>query len=116
MPGSILRSMLHETHDRVSLEIGRRIARDLSAHREWIELAKSNLERWSRQNSDAPALLRCYEEWRRMLNRPVEEISAALVAQTDEGQRLRQNSPFAGALSPAEVWQIKRQVHEATAA
>ena len=89
-------------------------ARGLSVHPEWMELARSNLDRWSHRNSHAPALLACYEEWRQILQRPVEEISATLTAQTDEGQRLRQNSPFAGVLSPAEVWQIKREAREAT--
>jgi hypothetical protein len=86
----------------------------LAAHPEWIELAKSNLDRWSRLNSDAPALLASYQEWREILQRPVEEIIATLIATTDEGQRLRQNSPFAGVLSPKEVCQIKRHIHETT--
>jgi CRISPR/Cas system-associated endoribonuclease Cas2 len=33
-----------------------------------------------------------------------------LCAETEEGQRLRQNSPFAGVLSPAEVWEIKSRL------
>jgi len=39
-----------------------------------------------------------------------------LIAETDEGQRLRQNSPFAGVHRPQEVWQIKSQIrhHETT--
>ncbi|MGN6367500.1 MAG: hypothetical protein ACTHN5_04495 [Phycisphaerae bacterium] len=108
--------MLHQTHDRISLELARRIAQGLPAHPEWLDLAKSNLDRWSQLNHDAPALLSCYQEWRQLLARPVPEISAALIAETDHAQRLRQNSPFAGALSPAEVWHIKRQVHETPAA
>ena len=105
--------MLHRTHDAVGLEIGRRIAGGLPQHPEWIELARSNLARWSRLNSGAPGLLGCYAEWQQILQRPMEQIVAILTAESDEGQRLRQNSPFAGVLSPREVWQIKRQVHEA---
>ena len=108
--------MSHQAHDAVGLEIGRRVALGLSQHPEWIELAKSNLDRWSRLNRDAPGLLGCYQEWRQLLDRPLEEISAAPTTQTEQGQRLRQNSPFAGVLSPHQVWEIKRQVHEATAA
>jgi len=33
-----------------------------------------------------------------------------LTTQSDEGQRLRQNSPFAGVLPPQEVWEIKRRM------
>lgn len=103
--------------DRVSLEIGRRVAAELPHRPEWLVLARDNLDRWSRINSNAPGLLRCYAEWLALLDRPLAEVLSVLIAETDEGQRLRQNSPFAGALSPAEVWDIKRRArHEQTAA
>ncbi len=107
--------MGHELQDRASLEMGRRIAAGLPEHPEWIELARRNLKRWAERNADTPSLLRCYAEWSALLELPVSEICAILTAQTDEGQRLRQNSPFAGVLSPQEVWDIKRRCrHEAT--
>ena len=99
--------MGHEIQDQVSLELAKRIAAGLPSHPEWLELAYANLERWSRQNQDAPALLRCYAEWRQLLSRPLAEIIAILIEESDEAQRLRQNSPFAGALKPREVWEIK---------
>jgi len=108
--------MLHEVHDAVGLELARRIAEGLKAHPEWMALAKGNLERWSRLNADAPGLLACYREWRGILERPVEEVMGVLLDPTDEGQRLRQNSPFAGALAPAEVWEIKRKIRETSRA
>jgi CRISPR/Cas system-associated endoribonuclease Cas2 len=37
----------------------------------------------------------------------VHDICLILSAETEEGQRLRQNSPFAGVLSAEEVWEIK---------
>ena len=108
--------MQHEVHDRVSLEMAQRVAAGLANHPEWIELARANLDSWSSRNADSPGLLRCYEEWRGLLGLPVEQLSAVLVAETDQGQRLRQNSPFVGVLPPAEVWEIKRRHHEATRA
>src|SRR5437667_259532 len=69
--------------------------------------------------NDAPALIRCYREWMAILERPLGEICQILCADTEEGRRLRQNSPFAGVLPPAEVWSIKaaiRQRHAKTAA
>ena len=87
--------MGHEVQDQVSLELGKRVAAGLAKHPEWLELARANLDRWSRQNHDAPALLRCYDE---------------LTETSGEGQRLRQNSPFAGVLSPKEVWEIKSRL------
>jgi hypothetical protein len=101
--------MGHELQDQVSLEMARRVAVGLPNHPEWLELARKNLQRWSEQNQDSPSLLRCYAEWTQLLSLPAQEIARILTEQTDEGQRLRQNSPFVGVLSPREVWEIKSQ-------
>ncbi|HEY1717045.1 MAG TPA: hypothetical protein VGH42_01975 [Verrucomicrobiae bacterium] len=107
--------MNHEVQDSISLELAQRIASGLPLHPEWLDFACANLERWSRLNSNSPSLLRCYDEWERLLQRNVSEICATLTAETEEGQRLRQNSPFAGILSPDEVWEIKSRHRHATA-
>jgi hypothetical protein len=100
----------------VSLELARRIAAGLPRHPEWIELARANLRRWSEQNRNAPSLLRCYKEWQQLLLQPVTEIIRALTAETEDGQTLRQNSPFAGALPASEVWKIKSFFRHAASA
>ncbi|MDZ4803332.1 MAG: hypothetical protein SGI90_00540 [Candidatus Eisenbacteria bacterium] len=102
--------MSHELHDAISLEIGRRVANRLQATPALIDVARSNLARWSRLNADAPSLLRCYDEWQEILAWPLNDVCELLRAQTDEAQRLRQNSPFAGVLPPAEVWSIKSEI------
>ena len=106
--------MNHELQDLVSLELARRVAERLRASPVPLAAAQANLDRWSRQNAEAPSLLRCYAEWREILQRPIEDICEVLCAETDDGQRLRQNSPFAGVLSPAEVWEIKSRLRHAT--
>jgi hypothetical protein len=106
--------MNHEVQDSISFELARRIASGLPLHPEWLEVARANLERWSRLNSKTPSLLRCYDEWDKLLERSVSEICAALTDETDEGQRLRQNSPFVGVISPDEVWEIKSRHRHAT--
>jgi len=106
----------HEVQDAVSLELARRIATGLPQHPEWLDVARANLERWSRQNRNAPSLLRCYAEWLELLACPVAEICEALIAESETGQRLRQNSPFAGVLPPEEVWEIKSRLRHATSA
>ena len=105
--------MNHRFQDLVSLELARRIASGLPAHPQWLDLARGNLDRWTRQNSNAPSLLRCYDEWRVLLQRPVTEICAVLTAETEESDRLRHNSPFAGALPASEVWEIKARLRHA---
>jgi hypothetical protein len=108
--------MSHLKHDNIGFALARHIAEGLQQHPEWILLARDNLDRWAQQNAHAPSLLASYQEWRTVLERPVEDIVAALLNPADGGQRLRQNSPFAGVLPPAEVWRIKRQAHETTPA
>jgi hypothetical protein len=104
----------HELLDGISLELGRRTAARLQQQPELLSVAEKNLARWSRQNADAPALLRCYAEWRELLNRPLVEICEVLSGETEEACRLRQNSPFAGVLNAREVWGIKEHFRNAT--
>lgn len=96
--------------------MGRRVALRLRQQPELIQIARDNLSRWSQLNANATALLRCYAEWREILNRPLGDVCAVLVSETEEGQRLRQNSPFAGVLSAREVWELKQEFHHATTA
>lgn len=107
--------MNHLETDQVSLELARRVAERLRRHPELVDFARANLVRWSRQNARAPALLRCYAEWRQILSRPVEEICEVLCAESDDSQRLRQSSPFAGVIPPSEVWKIKSRFRHAPA-
>jgi hypothetical protein len=99
--------MKHSETDQVSIEIARRVVNRLRGQPELVEFARANLVRWSQQNSSAPSLLRCYAEWQEILSRPVDEICDLLCSKSDNAQRLRQNSPFAGVLSPAEVLEVK---------
>ena len=111
--------MTHDLQDAISLELARRVVVRLRASPSLLDVARANLARWSRQNADAPSLLRCYAEWQAILAFPLDEVCDLLCAETEEGQRLRQNSPFAGVLPPAEVWTIKaaiRKRHAKTAA
>ena len=111
--------MTHDLQDAISFELARRVVVRLRASPGLLDVAHDNVTRWSRQNADAPSLLRCYAEWRNILNRPLDEVCDLLCAETEEARRLRQNSPFAGVLPPAEVWSIKaalRERHAKTAA
>jgi hypothetical protein len=107
--------MNHSETDQVSLELARRVAERIRWQPEVIDFARANLVRWSQQNTSAPSLLRCYAEWQQILSRPLEEICTLLCSESDNAQRLRQNSPFAGVLSPAEVWEVKSRFRHATA-
>ncbi len=100
--------MQHELHDLVGLEIAKRVVMNLRSDPDLLNLARANLRNWRERNSGAPTLLACYQEWEELLKKPLEEICSTLCLETDEGCRLRQNSPFAGLLSSREIWEIKR--------
>ena len=108
--------MSHELQDAISLEMACRVAARLGAAPELMQIARANLARWSERNADAPGRLRCYAEWQDLLTRPLEEILVILCAETENGQRLRQNSPFVGILTPAEVWSLKSELRRRYAA
>jgi hypothetical protein len=108
-------NMKHSETDQVSLELGRRVAERLRWQPELVTFARANLARWSRQNISAPSLLHCYAEWQEILSHPVDEVRDLLCSESDDAQRLRQNSPFAGVLTPAEVWEVKSRFHHAPA-
>ncbi len=106
--------MNHFTTDKISLELAREVADRMRKHPELIEVAHANLKRWSRLNATSGPLLRCYAEWQEILTRPIEDVCDLLCSETDQAQRLRQNSPFAGILTPPEVWAIKSRIRHAT--
>src|SRR5579863_8366214 len=107
--------MKHFATDQASLELARRVAERLRWQPELVGFARANLARWSRQNASVSSLLRCYAEWQEILSRPVDEICDLLCSESDNAQRLRQNFPFAGVPSPAEVWEVKSRFHHAPA-
>lgn len=103
--------MGHEYQDRVSLEIHRRVAAGLPTRPEWMAMARENLARWMERNAESPGLLWCYREWQWILEgESVEQVCARLTDPSDQSARLRENSPFAGALPYADVWEIKRRL------
>ncbi|MBL8758191.1 MAG: hypothetical protein JNK35_07170 [Phycisphaerae bacterium] len=107
---------MHDVQVTISLELSRLVAAEILRNPELVSVARDNIARWRARNAGAPTLLRCYDEWAGILERPVEEIAAILVAETEEGQRLRQNSPFPGVLDNQTVWAVKRRVRDDQAA
>lgn len=101
---------LHEIIDRRSLAMHSQVAARLHAQPSLLGIARANLERWlGRMDPDDPAIPAVLE-WQQILDSlSLNELCELLVREDEEANRLRQNSPFAGVLSPAEVWEIKRR-------
>jgi hypothetical protein len=68
-----------------------------------IAVALDNLERWSR---DAGRSRPYWDEWRSILARPLPEVLSLLEEESEHMTAMRQATPFAGVLEPAERWAI----------
>jgi hypothetical protein len=89
--------------DARSLAMHRAIAEKLRAHPELMEIAHENLERWSAAPGRSG---RYWDQWRELLSRPLPEVLAAIVEDSERMTAMRQTSPFAGVLEPRERWAI----------
>lgn len=91
----------------------RRIAERLASNPQLIDHAKSNLQRWtSTRGDDAPPTW--LVEWRNILDRSVDDVVTILTESSEHATWLRSCSPFAGALSPRERWQIIKEAQGAS--
>jgi hypothetical protein len=104
----------HDWIDQRSLALGRAVADRLRQRPELMDVARGNLRRWMTQNSTRT--LPVLREWLDLLDGgDLAAVLGALTADTESARRLRQSSPFAGALTPAERWKVLRE-YEARAA
>ena len=88
----------HEWIDQRSLALHEAVAARLEAQPQLLEVARANLRRWLAARP--AAVLR---EWQRLLDSlPLPQLVQLLRSPEEEAVRLRQSSPFAGILSPAE--------------
>jgi len=72
-----------------------------------VEEARARVRRWL----DDRTVARPYvEAWRALLERPQEELMAALSESSEHMHDLRQVSPFAGVLDPRARWRIRDEV------
>lgn len=97
----------HRAADLRSLAYHRVVARRLDEH--LVADARRRLDRWrvAARMHDHWA-----DAWHDVLEQPVSEIARLIVSDTPEARALRQNSPFAGALSEQERRRSIRVVEE----
>ena len=89
--------------DQRGLALHHAVAERLRAHPELIEIARENLSRWY---ADAGRSQPYLGEWRRILDLPLEGILSLMEQDSERMAALRQSSPFAGILAPAERWAV----------
>ena len=84
----------------------RAIADKLRADPTLVEIARQNLDRWSVENSRSQPY---WDAWRDILNGPFEDVLQCMVEGSERMTAMRQATPFAGILAPAERWAIYAQ-------
>jgi len=68
-----------------------------------IEHARNNLARWGARYGSLSGATLTFREWEKLLEEStVEKLIALITEDSDEGQRRRQSTPFAGVLTPEE--------------
>ena len=93
----------HQRIDRRSLALHRAIAEKLREQPALMEIARENLERWSLSGGRSQPY---WDAWRELLGRPLPEVLDLLVDPGERMTAMRQATPFAGVLEPAERWAI----------
>lgn len=103
----------HQFLDELALAYHRVIAARLVASpEEVIGLARENLNRWI-QVHEGTGTVYALKEWQALLNtKTIPELVAIITQDSDEGQRLRQSTPFAGVLSDQERKEIMTRCEE----
>lgn len=90
----------HSLLDARSLALHALIARKIADDPGLLEVARRNLARWrARDPERAPDYL---DDWSRILDKPADRVAGFITSLSPEAVRLRQSSPFAGILTPAE--------------
>lgn len=96
--------MTHQDIDRRSLMMHRIIAARLRAQPELIAVVNANMARWNCPERH------WWREWSAILStQTVQEIANLIEQEGEDACRMRQSAPFAGILTPKEVWELKRQ-------
>ncbi len=93
----------HQRIDRRSLALHRAIADKLRADPTLLSIAVENIERWSQTAGRSQPY---WDAWREILQLPLPEILELLVEDSGRMAAMRQATPFAGVLTPAERWAI----------
>jgi len=108
--------MGHDLIDRRSLELNRLVAEKIRQHPELMDFVRSKIDRTLSESRLSDSCKDALREWQTILSsHSLNEILEILTQDSDEGQRLRQSTPFSGVLSQQERLNIFRRYEPAGA-
>ncbi|MHB1952843.1 MAG: hypothetical protein ACYCOU_03760 [Sulfobacillus sp.] len=100
----------HAQLDRFSLRLHEEVARCVRTSPVMLDRARTNIARWKKQLGQSAS--HDLDIWSAFLTGPLDDILSVMVARTEEGNRLRQSSPFCGIISQARRMEIFREVYD----
>jgi len=102
--------MGHDLIDRRSLELNRLVVEKIRQKPELMDFVRQNLDRTLIEPILSESCKNALQEWRTIFSlRSFDEILGILVEDSDEGQRLRQSTPFTGILNQRERLEVFRR-------
>jgi DNA-directed RNA polymerase specialized sigma subunit len=108
--------MRHDLIDRRSLELNRLVAEKIRRQPELMDLVRGRLDRTLSEPRLSESCKDALREWQVILStHSLNEVLEILTEDSDEGQRLRQSTPFTGILNQRERLDVFRR-HEAAGA
>lgn len=106
--------MRHDLIDRRSLELHRLVAGKIRQQPELMDLVREKLDRTLGESRLSESCKDALREWQTIFSlKSFEEILEILVEDSDEGQRLRQSTPFSGILTQQERGEVFRRYESA---
>ncbi len=99
----------HRLAEERSLALHRLVAARLRSDPRVLDRARETVGRWM-ASGRAPHYARA---WQQVLEGPLDDVCALLVADTEEGRAMRQATPFAGVVDPRERWRLWAETREA---
>lgn len=106
--------MRHDLIDRRSLALNKFVAEKIRQQPELMDLVRNKLERLLKEARLSESSKDALREWQTILStHSLHEVLKILTEDSNEGQRLRQSSPFSGVLSQRERLEIFRRYESA---
>lgn len=106
--------MRHDLIDRRNLELHRLVAKKIRNQPELMNVVSEKLDRILGEPRLSESCKDALREWQTIFSlKSFNEILEILVQDSDEGQRLRQSTPFSGILSQQERGEVFRRYESA---
>jgi transcriptional regulator with XRE-family HTH domain len=102
----------HSQADARSLGYHRLIAQRLRSDPELLVRTRDRVAGWLSGRLPFAGSTEYARAWQEVLGRPLQEVARVLVAEDEQARELRQNTPFAGTLTPAEIATVIRMTRE----